>query len=123
LHRAGAQHSVYTCESCRTEHFAGLTVPEKCHSCGEVSVFFTRRIRDEEPISGLCALCRDELTHAKELFDAGGVLFRCTDCGVRGQLPADHPKAKLMRARIPAPGFAGVTLTKSHGCPKCEKKT
>ena len=121
LVRAGPQHAVFTCQHCRTEHFAGLTAPARCQSCGSSNLKFIRYIRDAEPISGLCNPCSSDLARSQALFSAGGVLFRCADCGARGTLLPEHEKAVQLRKRIPAPGVAGVTLTREHGCPMCGK--
>jgi hypothetical protein len=65
----------------------------------------------------------DECQKGREEQDAevkaGGVFFRCKDCGANGALKAGTDYAKWVREQMKTPtGTCGVEFTKAN-CPVC----
>lgn len=116
----GADEGVYKCSSCEITVFG--YGHGTCPSCKKSHVLKRERMigEHEKLPGGLCEKCEKEEAEHKAIVEAGGVYFRCVDCGVSGVIKATAPVAQVARAelKVPTPGLCGVEFTKND-CPKC----
>lgn len=109
------------CPKCK-EHLFGMELSD----LGEIPEF--------EKMPGTCKECREKQekldADVQEMVDAGGVPFRCKDCGCAGAVKADSDLAKKVRKwakenskKVDARGeeVAGVEFSKLD-CPQCGGK-
>ena len=119
----GAYNTVGVCECGVTMY--GATGSAKCPSCGQVGNYHDkRRIEEYEKLpGGLCDKCREEDKEHAAVVAAGGVYFRCMDCGHRGVVKGTAPLAKFARRKlkIKKPAPCGIEFNKTN-CPLCGSK-
>ena len=106
-----------------------------CANCGEsVGVVLGMRsgmvlkredgsaIEEHEKVStgGLCDPCAKLQEEQKTIVDAGGIYFKCRDCGSEGAIRKTASICADVRAKldIPAPEPCGVEFDKTN-CPAC----
>ena len=108
------------CPHCRMVHYGGAK-NKVCQRCGTR----TERVQltDGEKIPGaLCPKCREQRDELKKIVEAGGIFWRCRDCGQNGVIrKSDYADAVREKLKIPAPKPCGVEFSKSD-CPACNKK-
>lgn len=77
----------------------------------------------DKAIGGLCQRCEKENAEHKKEVEAGGVYWRCKDCGASGVIKhtADYSKAVRTAMKIQAPDSAGVEWDRDS-CLVCRKK-
>lgn len=118
----GIHNRMYECaaSSCKAR-----TIGRKektCPGCGcEVDRVFVREIREHERVSGsVCGACQKELKEHQEVVEAGGIVFRCKDCGAKGVIKESAPLAKKVREqlKVDPPKPCGVEFDKAT-CPAC----
>lgn len=118
----GADEGVYKCSSCDITVFG--YGHGTCPSCkAERTLRRERTIGDHEKLPGdLCEKCETEVKEHNAVVAAGGVHFRCADCGISGVIRASAPLAKMARKqlKVEAPKPCGVEFTKKD-CPKCSR--
>jgi hypothetical protein len=117
----GADEGVYKCSSCEITVFG--YGHGTCPSCKKSHVLKRERMigEHEKLPGGLCEACEKEEAEHKVVVEAGGVYFRCADCGVAGVIKgtsqfAIHARKQL---KVEAPKPCGIEFTKKEGCPKC----
>ena len=108
---------------------------DMCANCGEpVGVVMGMRfgmvlkredgsaIGEHEKVSsgGLCDPCAKLQEEQKAIVEAGGILFKCRDCGSAGAIRVSASICADVRANldIPAPEPCGVEFDKTN-CPAC----
>lgn len=116
----GADEGVYKCGECDITVFGyGHGECPKCKSTRRLSK--VRTIGEHEKLpGGPCEKCEKEMAEHDAVVAAGGVHFKCIDCGVVGVIK-DSPFAKDVRKKlkIEAPMPLGIEFSKKDGCPKC----
>jgi len=116
----GAEDTKYTCQACGMIHFGrpdrGACMREGCDS----RMFETVKIGEHEKIpSSLCGACEKEVSEHKAVVEAGGVYWRCSDCGRNGVIkPNSFTEAVRGVHGTEAPSPCGVEFTKDD-CPAC----
>lgn len=112
----GDSDLLYRCPTCRVEMLGIKTCPT-CKRPGE----YIRELPDGArlPIE-VCDGCVAKQAERDREVAAGGVHFRCSDCGSEGVVKANTDAAMEIRCRIgvPPPASIGVILTKKE-CPLC----
>jgi hypothetical protein len=116
----GALDRKFSCDECKTVSY-GSTHCIKCRNDhkrdrdGKVEV-----IADTERVPGaLCEECLKEMREHRAVVEAGGVYFRCVDCGCSGAIKSSEFAEGVRKAAgIAAPGACGVEFNKTD-CPKC----
>jgi len=115
----------YTCPDCGSVHY-GRPDKGKCASCGCLLATSWKRQKIAEHASlpiEICAECEKKNKEIEDEVQAGGVYWRCADCGSAGALKADCDLSRAVRekAGIAAPDPCGVEFTSENGCPVCGK--
>lgn len=111
---------LHICRSC-DKKILGKKNMRKCPLCGALALVADRRLDEYEKIPmGLCDACTAKNVEMGEVVKAGGVYWRCSDCGSTGAIrgEADLAKAVRERANIQAPDPVGVEFSKQD-CPVC----
>jgi hypothetical protein len=115
----GNRTSIRKCGGCGTK-LVGHRYSEPCPKCrhngpheevGQVGE------RDKIP-TGLCADCKKELAEHKAIVDAGGIYFRCKQCGKNGVIRPEAELCKMVRDKMEIPtGPCGIEFQtcKEHG--------
>lgn len=98
---------------------------DNCGSCGNSLQYAERKELGEFekiPTMTPCRKCAEEIRKEKEehrkVVEAGGVYFRCVECGQQGVVKESEFAAAVREAHgIPAPGLCGVEFVKcqEHG--------
>jgi hypothetical protein len=112
----GADDDKFTCRACSSVSFGS----RKCLKCSSYDGVREKIGEHERLPGGLCSACETETEeHAREVA-AGGVYFRCSDCGAQGVIRASAAFAGEVRAAhsLPAHAPCGVEFTKTD-CPQC----
>lgn len=113
-----------TCHHCGMVHYGGAS-DGKCRKCGSRINKATdrKRLEDSEKIPGsLCVTCREQRDELKKIVEAGGVFWRCMDCGSSGVIKkSEYADAVRKQLGIEAPKPCGVEFGKDD-CPACGKK-
>lgn len=114
---------LWKCGRCGAVHVEqGKRPPRKCQKCGHGLFSFVEdfdgwkhKVAGSEP----CGRCKKELAKFIEIVKAGGVFWRCKDCGAEGVIRAGE-FAELVRKKteIEAPELCGVEFDKND-CPSC----
>ncbi len=77
----------------------------------------------DKAIGGLCEACEKEMAEHKKIVEAGGVYWRCKDCGSSGVIKADSDYSKAVRKELGiAPPKPGGVEFDSNACPICKEK-
>lgn len=116
---------IYRCRGCQAANLA-YRRPDKCGSCGESEErygegFTVEPVPDGRHLPGsTCDACVKELEEHRAVVAAGGVYFKCVDCGTQGVVKAEAPFAGMVRkhAGIQPPDPVGAEFSKAD-CPKC----
>lgn len=113
----GAHDYMTRCPACEIT-LIGL---RKCPQCNSRGV-------DEAPIEEhiklpveLCDDCDKMNAEHRAIVEAGGVGWRCSDCGSEGVIRAESELAKEVRKKLKVepPKACGVEFNKEEGCPVC----
>ncbi len=116
----GADDDKFTCAVCGTTSFGA----RKClkPDCGSANGRREKIGERERLPGGLCAACEAEVDVHKREVAAGGVYFRCTDCGAQGVIKAGVPFSRDVRKahNLPPPAPCGVEFSKDD-CPQCSE--
>ncbi len=90
----GSANKIYECPRCNIRQL-GSKICSKCKG----SMQFLRELDDCEriPASEPCKKCQKELEDHKAEVEAGGVYWRCKDCGSEGVIMATSNYAKAVR--------------------------
>lgn len=140
----GADEGKYKCDSCVTTIFGyGKGI---CPKCGHKGLNRVGKIGEHErlPATQFCDECKDETAEHQKVVEAGGVHFRCKDCGAEGVVKAGTSFAVQVRQThqdqdpnlqegwytkpIHTKGndlvyiACGVEMSKGTGCPQCQEK-
>ena len=117
----GRRTTVLTCIHCGTANI-GSRRHEECGKCGErLDGAKARELEEHEKLPGaLCEKCQKEIKEFEVIVKAGGVYFKCSDCGAQGIINGDTEFAKAVRehAKVSAPEPIGAAFTKDN-CPQC----
>lgn len=70
----------------------------------------------------------DIVDYHMSVIEAGGVMFKCTACGITGTVKPEHPVASAARkqhakARLQNPNVGAIPVLlfePPRGCPKCQ---
>ena len=121
----------YTCSSCGCIHYGPpdrvrLPVIDRraCQKCGEgFGTHWKKEVIDEHekiPIE-VCDDCIEKQKASDDAVKAGGIYWRCEDCGSEGAIIAEHDLSKHVRKEmdIEPPKPCGVALNRKYGCPIC----
>lgn len=118
----GAHDGTCKCQDCGKRTIGSHT---KCAACGSRNVKDAGTLDEFSPVAGgLCLECEElakkEHEEQAAVVAAGGIYFRCTDCGARGAIKSTSPICKLVRehTKIAAPTPVGIEFTKVD-CPEC----
>lgn len=118
----GADDGVYKCRECDITVFGyGLGTCPGCNSANR-TLSKIRTMEEHERLPGSpCEKCEKEINEHRAVVEAGGVYFKCTDCGVEGVIRGTAQLAKDARKelKVEAPKPCGVEFSKKQGCPKC----
>jgi hypothetical protein len=122
----GNRTNVRECSGCKKE-LIGFMSSERCPTCGELAGAIIRTIGEHDKLpGGLCVACQEEVHKEEAIVKAGGVYFRCLECGKRGVIIASSRLAKGVRKtmKIAAPAPCGVEFGKcAEHTPGEEKKS
>jgi predicted RNA-binding Zn-ribbon protein involved in translation (DUF1610 family) len=117
----GDRTTIRECDSCGVRIY-GHRPSEPCPKCGQRSSTAVGKIGEHKKLVDCqpCDGCQAELKEHRRAVEAGGVYFKCADCGVTGVIKGTSPLAKAARKqmKIPKPGLMGVEFTKVD-CPAC----
>lgn len=123
----GAKDSIYTCtHGVRSYGGPPGRNPHQKMDCGCTSgqYKFDRKMHDHEKIPiEQCDDCTKEITEQGEVVKAGGIYFKCVDCGASGAIRAQNPLCTAVREQLktPAPAPCGIEFNKET-CPACGPK-
>lgn len=109
------------CTACGQMNLGIKKGSQKCMNCGERCLDIRLPIAEHErlPID-VCDDCRTAVDRADAEVKAGGIYWRCIDCGSSGALRAESGLAKEARESLKMPTEpCGVEFTKHEGCPVC----
>jgi len=114
----GAIDYYTTCPQCGIKLIGG----GKCPKCNVKGVDRTPLPESQEINAGICDACQNKNRKAKEEVEAGGVYWKCADCGSAGAIKAGHPLAEDVRKhfKLEAPEPCGIEFTKKE-CPVCSE--
>jgi len=122
----GNQDKIYVCDNCGMQHIGYPDKPPvrgncpKCH----IKMRFDHTIEKGERIPGeYCDNCVKEMEEHRKIVEAGGLYFRCKDCGCEGVIQAKSEFAINLRKEqgIPAPKLLRIEFDKNN-CPSCKKQ-
>ncbi len=96
----GSATGVYKCSECNMISYGGKPKQNICPNCK--AKYSYNKIRDLDeyekiPASEPCSKCQKELEKHKAEVAAGGVYWRCKDCGSKGVIIATSNYAKAVR--------------------------
>ena len=118
----GSGDYLHDCRTCGAK-VLGTKQMRKCPSCKEVgSLYVDRRLEDNEKLPmGLCEECENKSKEAEEIVKAGGIYWKCSDCGSSGAIRAESGMAKAVRAHtgVAPPKPTGIEFSKEEHCPVC----
>lgn len=112
------------CSNCGTVHYGGANkegFQRKCAKCECYGPFNREMLTEFEKIpAGLCKKCQDEKDMHDSIVKAGGVYFRCKECGKHGVIKAESGLSKAVREHsgVAAPMPVGIEFKecKEHNC-------
>lgn len=103
------------CPKCNTRLIGG----GKCPQCREAGV--NRTMLPSRIPAGICDACQAKNKECEEVVAAGGIHWRCSDCGsagaIRGTSELAQAVRKQMGIELPAP--CGIEFSKEGQCPVC----
>ena len=118
----GTADWLHECTVCGVTHI-GTARERRCKvdGCGG-NLTRIRRLDEHErlPSTEPCDACQAEIAEHRAAVEAGGVYFKCSDCGHQGVIKASSPFAAEVRKAhgIDPPGACGVEFDKDD-CPAC----
>jgi len=118
----GAHDKVWACSRCN-QRYIGKPQFGKCQKCGgygqELRPIKTIGEHEKLPIE-LCNDCEKLEEEKVSIVKAGGILFKCADCGSEGAIRASAPLAGRVREQlgVAPPKPCGVEFSKAD-CPAC----
>lgn len=117
----GAHDKMYECRNCGTKLVGRRDCP-KCKTHIDPKPLGIFPERGKIP-NGLCEQCEADVVMQNEVVKAGGIYWKCENCGRHGAIRAGHPLSKQIRnqMKIKAPNPVGVKFDK-HTCPVCTKQ-
>lgn len=94
----GSRENVMQCAACKVTIF-GHRASEPCPKCKDRGPHsLIRKIEEHEKLPGsICDACRKERDEHRREVRAGGVYFKCSDCGVTGVIKGSSDFAKHVR--------------------------
>jgi hypothetical protein len=113
----GADDDKFSCRVCETVSFGA----RKCLKCADGGAGERSKIGEHERLpGGLCDACEVESREHWTEVQAGGVYFKCADCGVRGVIKSGAAFAATVREAhgLAAPKACGVEFS-TRDCPQC----
>jgi hypothetical protein len=113
----GTRDYYTTCAICDVKLIGG----GKCPKCQRPGINKTPLPPGPLP-SGVCASCQEKNKQCEEMVVAGGIYWKCGDCGSMGAVSGDSELSKRVRAQmgIEPPQACGVEFDKDT-CPTCIK--
>ena len=116
----GAVENVYECSHCGMKSIGAMR--KACPECGHKMWNKLGPLEEHEklPASEFCDKCIAELEEFKAIVEAGGIYWKCADCGSTGVVkPGEF--ADMIREKLDImEGPCGVTFNKTD-CPSCSE--
>lgn len=117
----GNRTAIRRCTGCGVT-LLGHRANDKCNQCGSYGPHTqTGTIAEGEKLPGneFCDKCKAEVAEHRAIVEAGGIFFKCTQCGKEGVIKHRAPICAEVRKRlnVPAPKPCGIEFHKcsQHG--------
>ena len=121
----GAHEQISRCDDCGAMHYGYSSGQKKCGGCGEHALQYVRDLDENDKVPGSpCDDCLEEIEVHQRIVAAGGVYFRCHNCGEQGVIDRNEftTNARKVLGCEP-PKLCGVEFTIADPCPRCRDST
>lgn len=119
----GANEHIMKCDRCGVRSIGGRPKGDVCPECEQRTTWHrdgTVGEHDRLPASQLCEACKLELDNMRAIVTAGGIYWRCSDCGANGAISPEAGMSSAVRRQmgIEPPDPCGVEFSRDD-CPAC----